>query len=91
MTEPFVCVPLLSDEQHLEQIKDFTIDRESEYSHRTDKIMGLEAYLKRCAWDEDQNNEVRIYLIKDSETSEVPIFIIIRKRKCGMYCTSFLV
>ncbi len=27
------------------------IDRESEYAHRTDKIMGLEAFLKRFAWE----------------------------------------
>lgn len=85
MTEPFVCVPLLSDEQHLEQINNFTIDREAEYSHRTDKVVGLEAYLKRCAWDEDLNNEVRIYLIKDSESSEVAAYFGL---KAGMVASS---
>ena len=85
MSEGFICVPLLADRKHLSQIEDFTIDREAEYSHRTDKVIGLEAYLKRCAWDEDLNNEVRIYLIKDGETDEVAAYFGL---KAGMVASS---
>ena len=85
MMEPFVCVPLRSNVKNLELIKTFTIDREAEYSHEPGMVVGLEAYLKRCAWDEDQNNEVRIYLIKDSATSEVAAYFGL---KAGMVASS---
>lgn len=52
-------------------IKDFTIYREAEYSQLPDKIVGLEAYLKMCAWNDDADDLVKIYLIKDAKTDEV--------------------
>lgn len=85
MSKQFICVPLLSDESHREQIQSFTIDREAEYSHRMDKVIGLEAYLKRCAWNEDLNNEVRIYLIKDRDSLEVAAYFGL---KAGMVANS---
>ena len=74
MNEPFVCVPLTSDIRHIKQIQDFVIDREKDISSLPDKIIGLEAYLKRCAWEDDLSNQVRIYLIKDAESDEIATY-----------------
>lgn len=85
MSAAFVCVPLLSDVNHLVQIESFVIDREYEYSKLPNKIVGLEAFLKRCAWEEDLENEVRIYLIKDSATGEIAAYFGL---KAGMVASS---
>ena len=61
------CVPLLSDVNHQSEIKNFVIDREKKFSQYTDKVIGLEAYLKECAWEDDVRGDVKIYLIKDTE------------------------
>lgn len=71
MTERFECVPLTSDSNHLDMIRDFVIDREQEYAHIPDQIIGLEAYLKRAAWQEDLDEQVKIYLVKDVIVGEV--------------------
>lgn len=62
-----ICVPLTDDRRHEEAIKDFVIDREAGIPKNLDYVAGLEAYLKRCAWDDDMNHDVKIYLIKDLE------------------------
>ena len=70
----YECVPLRSSIANLELIKSFKIDREQDYSSDPYKVVGLEAYLKRCAWDEDERNEVRIYLVIDTETDELAAY-----------------
>lgn len=74
MNGPFACVPLRSDIRHLKQIEDFVIDREKDVSSIEDKVIGLEAYLKRCAWKDDTDNLIRIYLIKDAESGEIAAY-----------------
>ena len=74
MIRDYVCVPITSDKAHLEQIKSFKIDREVYVSAIPDKIIGLEAYLKRCAWDDDLNHDVKIYLIKDTVTNDIAAY-----------------
>lgn len=71
MSNRYICVPLTSDKNHKIEIKTFTIDRESRYASDPSKIIGLEAYLKRCAWEDDQRNDVKIYLIKDQITMDI--------------------
>ena len=85
MTEPFYLEPLTSDETNLQLIQNCTIDREKKYSHLPGKVIGLEAYLKRCAWQDDLNNQVRIYLIKDSKTGDVAAYFGL---KAGMVVDS---
>ena len=65
MSERYVCEKFVSNVRNVEQIADFTIDRESSVANIEDKVIGLEAYLKRLAWEDDINGEVKIYLIKD--------------------------
>jgi len=74
MNERFKCVPLTSNSKHLNMIREFTIDREQEVAHIPDKIIGLEAYLKRAAWQEDLDEQVKIYLIKDTILDEVAAY-----------------
>lgn len=81
----FTCVPLTSDTANLQLIQNFVIDREKDFSHLSDKIVGLEAYLKRCAWGDDLSHQVRVYLIKDSQTGEVAAYFGL---KAGMVVDS---
>lgn len=74
MNERFKCVPLTSNSKHLNMIREFTIDREQEDAHIPDKIIGLEAYLKRAAWQEDLDEKVKIYLIIDTILDEVAAY-----------------
>ena len=62
-----ICVPLTDNEKHKEEIENFVIDREASIPKDTDYVVGLEAYLKKCAWTDDMNHDVKIYLIKDIE------------------------
>lgn len=54
MSDRYICVPLTSDKNHKNEIKSFIINREAGYANDPCKIIGLEAYLKRCAWEDDQ-------------------------------------
>ena len=85
MNDQYVCVPLLSDEKFFYKIENFIIDRESEYEKIKDKVIGLSAYLKRCVWNDDSNNEVRIYLIIDTEYDEIAAYFGL---KAGMVAGS---
>ena len=85
MSDLFECVPLTSDPKHLDLIQSFSIDRETDFSQLTDKVIGLEAYLKRCAWNEDLNHEVKIYLIKDCRNGEVAAYFGL---KAGLVASS---
>lgn len=62
----YVCVPLTSDLIHKDEIKSFVIDREKSIKSNDGAIIGLEAYLKKLAWDDDISGHVKIYLIKDT-------------------------
>lgn len=85
MTGDFVCIPLLSDINNLTKIQNFFIDREEEYEKIKDKVIGLAPYLKRCAWNEDSSNEVRIYLIIDDAVNEIAGYFGL---KAGMVASS---
>ena len=67
MSNRFSCVSFTSDEKYIEAVKDFVVDREEEYANDPHEVIGLESYLKRLAWNDDLNGEVRIYLIIDTE------------------------
>lgn len=71
MSDPFYCELLRANINNQALIQDFTIYREAEFSQLPDKIVGLEAYLKMCAWNDDADDLVKIYLVKDSKTDEV--------------------
>ena len=64
MSSQFVCVPLTSRKKHQQLIQGFKIDRESSVAGLPDQIIGLEAYLKRRAWDEDCANEIIERLVR---------------------------
>ena len=85
MTSLFSCVPLTSDECNRRLINSFTIDREKDISSISDKVIGLEAYLKRCAWQDDLNGEVKIYLIIDDSLNAVAAYFGL---KAGMVASS---
>lgn len=85
MIGDFVCVPLLSDKEYYYKIQDFVIDREADVEKIPDKVIGLNAYLKRCAWTDDLNNEVKIYLIIDKKMNEVAAYFGL---KAGMVASS---
>ncbi len=85
MSELFKCVPLTSNIKYKALINSFTIDREQQFSSNPDKVIGLEAYLKRCAWDEDINGEVKIYLIIDDSLNELAAYFGL---KAGMVASS---
>lgn len=85
MINRYECIPLLSKIEHYYQINSFKIDRENAYSTLQDKIIGLESYLKRCAWQDDSSNLVRIYLIKDVLLNEIAAYFGL---KAGMLCDS---
>ena len=71
MSDPFYCELLRANQNNRTLIQDFTVYREAEYSQLPDKIVGLEAYLKMCAWNDDEDDLVKIYLIKDSKTDDI--------------------
>lgn len=71
MTEPFVCEMLRENEKNKKLVQKFVIDREKKYSGNPNRIIGLESYLKYCAWEDDENDLVRIYLVKDKNTSDI--------------------
>lgn len=85
MKPQFKCVPLASDAKHRKEIQNFVIDRESEFSGNEDAVIGLEAYLKKCAWADDKANSVRIYLIKDERSGEIAAYFGL---KAGMVADS---
>lgn len=78
MTERYECVPLTSDSRNLNLIQNFKVDREDGYASIPDKIIGLEAYLKRAAWQDDIDEQVKIYLIKDTILGEVAAYFGLR-------------
>ena len=65
MNDPFYCELLRANKNNRILIQDFTIYREADYSQLPDKIMGLEAYLKRRAWNDDEN-EKRYHLMNNA-------------------------
>ena len=74
MSNPYICVPLTSLPANKVAINDFVIEREADVSSIEDEVIGLESYLKRCAWEDDEKGEVKIYLIKDSATDDIAAY-----------------
>ena len=70
------CEPLRKSLKNKELIRDFTIKREDEERSRAalyaeehgvreeDVVYGLEQYLKKSAWRDDERGDVKIYVVK---------------------------
>ncbi|MBR2811417.1 MAG: hypothetical protein IKD69_08560 [Solobacterium sp.] len=69
-SKPFVCTGLRDDPDNLRRVKDFVIDREEQYRDM-DTIIGLEAYLRHAAWDDDYNRQTKVYVIRDERHPEM--------------------
>ena len=80
--KPFMyCEPLRANKTNKELIQNFTVDREIKNRliyEKTGKIIGLEQYLKQCAWSDDENNLVRVYLIKTYFSKEVIAYFALK-------------
>ena len=79
------CEPLRSKVINKKLIQNFFIEREKEYSDpakNQGQIIGLEAYLKYCAWEDDQRNNIKAYVIKTYFTNEIIAYFTL---KCGMF------
>ena len=63
MTRLFDIERLTSNEENKSLIDSFSINRESSLRD-LQKVVGLESYLKMCAWEDDLSGETRIYLVK---------------------------
>lgn len=74
------CEPLRASQQNKELIKKFVIRREAKYAHliKMGKIVGLEAYLKYCAWDDDEAGLIKAYVIKTYFSNEIVAYFAIR-------------
>lgn len=76
------CEPLTSNPKNKELIKDFWIEREDEYEEilqQKRKVVGLERYLKYCAWDEDSVfHSAKFYVIKTYFTHEIIAYFGLR-------------
>ena len=75
------CEPLRANANNKELIKNFVIKREEEYANMKDQIIGLEAYLKTCAWEDDENGLIRAYVVKSYFSNEIIAYFAI---KAGM-------
>ena len=63
MKKAFTIERLTSEESNRSGISEFSIDRESNLQDLS-IVVGLELYLKRCAWEDDLSGETCIYLVK---------------------------
>ena len=74
------CEPLRANIRNKELIKSFYIEREKECSdpQKVNGIIGLEAYLKYCAWDEDALHDIKVYVIKTYFTNEIVAYFALR-------------
>ena len=63
MTRLFDIERLTSNKGNKSLIDSFSINRESSLRD-LQKVVGLESYLKMCAWEDDLSGETRIYLVK---------------------------
>ncbi len=70
----FKCERLTSKEKNKQLIQNFFIERESKCKkiwEETGIAKGLDLYLKLYAWNDDLENNVRLYIIKTVFTNEV--------------------
>lgn len=71
------CEPLRANSKNKALIEKFVIRREEKYAS-LDGIVGLEAYLKHCAWDADKEGLIKAYVIKTYFTDEIVAYFAIR-------------
>ena len=79
------CEPLRSNEKNRQLIQNFYIEREKEYSNPENvqgQIIGLEAYLKYSAWEDDLHNNIKAYVVKTYFTNEIVAYFTL---KCGLF------
>ncbi len=84
------CEPLRSSKRNKSLIQSFTIDREQgslERNHKEhpDIIIGLEDYLKRAAWEEDENGYTKVYVIKTYLSGEVVAYFALKAGMISYY------
>lgn len=72
------CEPLRANIFNKELIKTFTIHREDEYRNMDGKIIGLEAFLKYCAWEQDERGLIKAYVVKTYFTNEIVAYFALR-------------
>lgn len=72
------CEPLRSNPKNKELINNFVIEREEKYRNIHNQIIGLEAYLKHCAWEDDESGQIRAYVIKPYFSDEIIAYFAIR-------------
>lgn len=68
------CQKLRTKSANAKLIQEFYIERESDceqFYYEYNQIYGLCQYLKHCAWEDDCNNDVKIYLIKSMFSKEI--------------------
>lgn len=75
------CEPLRAHQVNKELIKDFIIRREEEYRNSDGKVVGLEAFLKYCAWEYDERGLIKAYVVKTYFTNEIVAYFAL---KAGM-------
>lgn len=75
------CEPLTCKDINKELIKSFYIEREKEYSNPMNtggRVIGLEAYLKYSAWDDDLNGEIKAYVVKTYFSNEIVAYFALK-------------
>ena len=74
------CEPLTSNPKNKKLIENFHIEREKGISDpfNINQVVGLEDYLKKRAWRDDLNGEIRVYVIKTYITNEVVAYFSLK-------------
>lgn len=72
------CEPLRANKKNKELINNFVIRREEKYANSPGQIIGLQAYLKHCAWEDDENGLIRAYVVKSYFSDEIIAYFAIR-------------
>ena len=84
------CEPLRSREANRDLIQNFTVDREQPLINKLraegrDDVIGLELYLKKAAWDEDETRGTRVYLVKSYFSSEIVAYFALKAGMISYY------
>lgn len=80
------CEPLRENECNRELIQAFRIYREDEYRGMEGKVIGLEAFLKYCAWEQDEKGLIKVYLVKTYFTNEIVAYFALRAGLISVDC-----
>lgn len=73
----FFCEPLRANADNKNLLKEFVIRREEGYAE-LGGIVGLEAYLKECAWNDDEEGLIKAYVIKPYFSREIVAYFTLQ-------------